>query len=155
MSVNRGKQFEDVVKGAFEQVPNTLVLRLHDQTTGYIGSKNICDFIVYRQPYMYCIECKSVHGNTLPFANITDTQWRGLQNARGNVGVEAGILCWWIDKDVTAFISISTLARMKSDGKLSIRYDDPKLYIISGKKRRVFFDYEMGVFLEQYPKDVF
>ena len=40
---NRGKQFEDVIETAFEKVPNTSVVRLHDQTTGYLGSTNHCD----------------------------------------------------------------------------------------------------------------
>lgn len=43
MSVNRGKQFEDVIKTAFEKVPGVSIDRLHDQTTGYAGSSNICD----------------------------------------------------------------------------------------------------------------
>ena len=43
MSDNKGKQFENIIKQAFEQVPNVSVVRLHDQTTGYLGSKNICD----------------------------------------------------------------------------------------------------------------
>ena len=46
MVVNRGKQFEDVIKQAFLNVPDVSVDRLHDQMSGYFGSKNICDFIV-------------------------------------------------------------------------------------------------------------
>ena len=43
MSFNRGKQFEKVIKEAFERVPGVSIDRLHDQTTGYVGSSNICD----------------------------------------------------------------------------------------------------------------
>ena len=94
MSVNRGKQFEKVIRESFEKVPDMLVVRLHDQTSGYAGSKNPCDFIMYHKPCMYAIECKSVHGNTLSIhskpkpdhsgklqgfhGNITDYQWEQL-----------------------------------------------------------------------------
>ena len=70
MGENRGKKFEDVVQKAFKEVPNTSVVRLHDQTTGYLGSSNHCDCIVYREPYEYHIECKSVHGNTLSIHSV-------------------------------------------------------------------------------------
>lgn len=43
MAVNRGKDFENVVRTAFEKVPNVSIDRLHDQTTGWKGSTNICD----------------------------------------------------------------------------------------------------------------
>lgn len=43
MSTNRGKQFENVVRQAFEKVPGVSIDRLHDQTTGFKGSQNICD----------------------------------------------------------------------------------------------------------------
>ena len=108
--VNRGKQFENVIKQAFLKIPDVSIDRLHDQTTGFIGSSNICDFIVYKEPYEYYIECKSVHGNTLPFSNITETQWNGLLLKSQIIGVKAEIICWWVDKDVTKFIPIGELA---------------------------------------------
>ena len=43
MTVNRGKQFEDVIRQAFEKVPDVSIDRLHDQTNGFRGSQNICD----------------------------------------------------------------------------------------------------------------
>lgn len=43
MAVNRGKKFEDVIRVAFERVSNVSIDRLHDQTTHYKGSQNICD----------------------------------------------------------------------------------------------------------------
>ena len=165
--VNRGKQFEDVVQKAFKEVPNTSVVRLHDQTTGYLGSSNHCDCIVYREPYEYHIECKSVHGNTLSihsvpkpdkygvlhgfYGNITDTQWEGLLEKSQIPGIFAGVLCWWVSKGVTRFIPIQALeyARTKVGAK-SIRYDDTdyNYYEVLGKKKRVFFDYDMAGLLD-------
>ena len=157
MSVNRGKDFEKVIKEAFEKVPNTSVTRLHDQTNGFIGSTNPCDFLMYHRPYLYAIECKSVHGNTLPFSNITKFQWQSLLSMSKVEGVFAGVLCWWIDNDVTKFIPIQVLQYMKDmDNLKSIRYDTPVCYPpcygeviqINGKKKRVFFEYDMEEFFK-------
>lgn len=43
MAVNLGKKFEDVIRESFEKVPDVSIDRLHDQTTHYLGSSNICD----------------------------------------------------------------------------------------------------------------
>lgn len=148
--INRGKQFEGVIKSAFEKVDGVSIDRIHDQTNGYRGSQNICDFIVYKKPYEYYIECKSVRGSSLPFRNITDTQWNGLLEKSKIPGVYAGIICWFIDKDVTLFIPIQVLQICKYRGWKSIRYDVNKGSIkeIKGKKKRVFFEYDMEGFFE-------
>ena len=153
--VNRGKQFENVIKQAFLKIPDVSIDRLHDQTTGFIGSSNICDFIVYKEPYEYYIECKSVHGASLPFSNITDRQWNGLLEKSQIQGVFAGVLCWWVDKDVTKFIPIQILEYMKNEGYKSYNYKcyhmdvNVQTITIEGKKKRVFFDYDMSKFFEK------
>jgi len=150
MAENRGKKFENVVRTAFEKVEGVSIDRLHDQTTGFKGSTNICDFIVYREPYEYYFECKSVHGASLPFSNITETQWNGLLEKSKIEGVFAGVICWWIDKDVTKFIPIQSLQWNKENGYKSIRFNHNGTSIkeIKGKKKRVFFEYDMKEFLD-------
>lgn len=159
MPPNYGKQFEQVVREAFEKVPNVSIDRLHDQTTGWKGSSNICDFIVYREPYEYYFECKSVHGNTLPFSNITDKQWQGMLEKSQIEGVFAGVICWFIDKDKTVFIPIQMLQAMKNHNKKSINHElitfvdacgnGYCITIITGKKKRVFYEYDMEKFLDE------
>lgn len=154
MAINRGKDFEWVIRESFEKVPNTSVDRLHDQTNGFAGSTNICDFIIYHKPLIYYIECKSVHGNTLPLSNITKNQWQGLLNKSKIDGVIAGVMCWWVDKDVTRFISIDELERCKSTGYKSVRFEHEPFTTdgfieIHGKKKRVFFDYDMEKFFNE------
>ena len=66
MGISRGKDFELIVKSAFESVPNTSVYRLYDTMGGYSSVANIADFVIYHYPYQYFIECKTVlKGNTL------------------------------------------------------------------------------------------
>jgi hypothetical protein len=160
MAVNRRKQSEDVIKEGFERVHNVSIDRLHDQTTGFKGSTNICDFIVYQKPFQYYIECKSIHGNTLSifgtkpenkYGNITNKQWEGLLEKSKIYGCVAGIMCWWVDRDVTLFIDIRLLQLLREGGYKSIRYDlDDSLVIsVPGTKKRVFFDYDMKYFLDR------
>ena len=162
--INRGKQFENVIRGSFLKIPNVSVDRLHDQMTGFkVTSANVCDFIVYKKPYEYYIECKSVHGASLPFSNITDNQWNGLLEKSKIDGVFAGVICWFIDKDVTLFIPIQLLQTLKEYGDKSIRFNTlfkgvqtTEQYIpvidIKGKKKRVLFDYDMQTFFNEMEK---
>ena len=159
-NINRGKQFEDVIRKAFEKVPNTNVERMADPVQGYLGVRNHCDFIVYHKPYEYHIECKSVHGNTLPFSNITKNQWDGLLEVSKIDGIIAGVIVWFVDRDITLFIPIQTLQLMKNVGIKSIRYDvldDCEGYTdileIKGKKKRVFFDYSMQDFFKHFEQE--
>lgn len=150
MAENRGKQFENVIRDAFKSVPDTLVVRLHDQTTGFIGSVNPCDFIVYHYPLVYTLECKSIHGNTLPLANITDNQWKKLTEMSNIPGVVSGVICWWVEQGETLFIPIETLQRIKDRNGKSIRFDayttTDRSYRIPSRQRRVFCDYDMSQF---------
>ena len=159
MAVNRGKQFENVIRKSFERVDGVSIDRLNDNTAGFKGVAGICDFIVYKEPYEYYIECKSVHGASLPFRNITDTQWEGLLEKSKIEGVYAGIICWFIDKDVTKFIPIQLLDYMrKFDAVKSYPYQFGGYLLdggkgnemfaveLKGKKKRVFFDYNMEDF---------
>ena len=160
MAENRGKQFESIVQESFEKLANVSIDRLHDQTTGFKGSTNICDFIVYRKPRIYYFECKSVHGNTLSiygtkpenrYGNITNKQWEGLIEKSRISGVIAGILCWWVDKNVTLFLDIRLLQLLREGSFKSIRYDfsDDLAVEIPGYKKRVFFEYDMKQFLDK------
>lgn len=151
MAQNRGKQFEDVVRDSFKKVPDTSVVRLPDPVMGYLGYRNICDFIVYHYPHQYFIECKSCHGTSFPFSNITSNQRKGLLEQSCINGVQAGVLIWFIDKDVTVWVPISTIRGLEQQGRKSLNW---KLAIeitscrqIIGTKKRVFFDYDMEDFL--------
>lgn len=168
MADSLGKKFESVVKEAFEKVEGVSIDRIHDQMNGYAGSTNISDFILYKYPHEYYIECKSVHGNTLPFSNITRNQWDGMLKKSLIDGVIAGVICWWVEKDTTRFIPIELLEVLKVNGAKSIRYDYVSYldahtmamyphaatflttHKIQGKKKRVFYDYDMEAFLNEF-----
>lgn len=160
MAENRGKQFEGIIQQSFERVPMLSIDRLHDQTTGFKGSTNICDFIVYRHPYQYYFECKSVHGSTLSiygtkpenkYGAITNKQWEGLLDKSKIIGCVAGVICWWVDKDVTTFLDIRLLQLLRDAGNKSVKHGfcDELAVQVPGVKKRVFFDYDMKLFLDK------
>ena len=170
MAENLGKKFEQKVREGFEQLDGVSIDRVHDQTTRYKGSTNICDFVVYRCPALYYIECKSVHGNTLSihsvpkpdkkgvlhgfYGNITDAQWEGLLKKSEIPGVVAGVMCWWVDAGLTRFLPIQLLKHLRDDGFKSVRcdlimYKGWYPYDIKGVKKRKFYDYDMGYFLDE------
>ena len=146
-----GKEFERQVYKNFSELENVSIDRIPDQVTRYKGSSsNICDFIVYDKPNLIYLECKTVHGSTLPFSNIRENQWNGLLEKSEIDGVIAGVMCWWVDKDVTKFIPIQLIDVLRNElGAKSIRFDflHPDAIYIHGKKKRVFYEYDMLQFL--------
>lgn len=165
MPPNYGKEFEKTIKESFEKTNDTSVIRLHDQTTGYKGSANVCDFIVYRKPYQYFIECKSIHGNTFPLSNISMTQLYGLLKMSKIDGVYAGFIIWFIDKDVTLFVPADFVESIRREGRKSIRFDEEQTEFITrakkvipifeliGRKKRIFFNYDMERFFAEFYKE--
>lgn len=163
MAKNRGKQFEQLIREAFEKVSDTSVVRIPDQTNRFAGSANPCDFLIYHRPHLYAIECKSTHGNTLSihsndpkkkYGAISNFQWESLLSMSQVEGVHAGIICWWVDKDVTKFIPIQILQAVKDNGGKSIRYDftlfgKDLCTEIKGRKKKVFFEYDMEQFFKE------
>jgi recombination protein U len=154
--VNRGKDFENCIKTAFEKVEDVSIDRLHDQTTGYLASSNIADFIIYKYPFMCYMECKSVQGNTLPFSNISDKQWQGLLEKSKIEGVIAGVCVWFIDHDVTRFIPIQRLEASRIIGDKSVNVKNfmevgwlENSIEIPGRKKRVFFEYDVSKFFNK------
>lgn len=150
MNKNRGKEFEKQIQDSLDK-EGVYTLRLYDPMGGYSNVANPCDFIVYKQPTLLLLECKSCYGASLPRSNITDNQWKSLLDADNLKGILAGYIIWFIDKDFTVFISAINLDayyRLNPEKK-SIPFTDALSigYEIKGTKRRVLFDYEMKEFL--------
>ena len=160
MAVNRGKDFEDEVRKSLEKIDDLYVERLYDPQGGYAGVANPCDFICYKRPQFYMLECKSTHENTLAiyspnpkrkYGMISNTQWEDMLEAT-RFGAVAGVICWWIERDVTRFLPIQELAKIRDSGAKSVRYDTnvSNSLEIAGTKKRIYFDYDFTKFFEVY-----
>ena len=152
MATNKGKKFEEVIKNAFEKVEGVSIDRLRDAPRKLKGVDNPSDFIVYKKPHEIYVECKSHKGNTLPFFCIREEQIKGMTEKAKIAGVKCGVLIWYIDHDLTVWVPIDEVVSMIESGYKSINIKDlnyPRNIIrIEGKKKRVYFDYDMNKFLE-------
>ena len=155
---NRGKGFETKIKEACLKIKDVSIDRIPDQMGHYKGAKNICDFIAYKRPNQYYIECKSVYDTSLPFSNISEDQWKGLIRKSEIPGVIAGIMVWFIDYGETYFIPISNLKVLREQGVKSINprkdyYDyigtDLWKFKITGKKDRIYYKYDLEPFFNK------
>ena len=144
MVKNRGKQFEEKFKEDwFVAFPKSVLFRIPDQMSGYkTASKNICDFIGYNDGILYLIECKSHKGASIPFECIK--QFYLMKSYVGARGVRVGVILWLYDKDIVYYIPISTIQKLKQDGKKSVGIkafeEGYNIKIIPSVKKRVFLD---------------
>lgn len=151
MGKNRGKQFEELIKKAFQKVDSCYIQRLYDPGFGYSGVKNFADFFVFYSPYLIFIECKSVDGGTLNFSRITDNQFKGLEDVSKKEKIVAGVLIWFKDKDFTCFVPIQELIKAKEKGLKSVSFamiDNLYHIPLNGRKKRVLFEYDAESFLD-------
>lgn len=132
MAINRGKIWERCIKESWERTfSSSLILRLPDQQSGYFAtSRNASDFIAFKSPYFYLIECKSIKGNTLPLSNLR--QYEMLMEYRNIQNIKIGFMVWWYDKGVTAWVPLDSVTQLKKENKKSIHVDyvTKKLYNI-------------------------
>ena len=150
MSVNKGKQFEEKFKSDFiSTIPNCSIDRIYDTMNGYKAVSNICDFIGYSQPNIFYIECKTHKGASIPFDKIT--QYDKLKSKVGIPGVRVGVVLWLYEKDTVLYIPISTITKMKEDGKKSVGLsaieNGYNIKVIPSVKKRVFMDSDYSVLL--------
>lgn len=146
---NLGKKFELKLKEDFSKIEGSSIDRIYDTVNGLKGVSNISDFIAYVYPNIYYIECKTHKGASFPFANLP--QYDKLVSKVGIKGVRTGVVVWLYEKDLIAYVPISTIKRMKELGKKSISYkdmqDESNALIIPSIKKRVFFDSDYSVML--------
>ena len=148
--MNRGKDFEETFKK--QMVTSGFdVNRVCDNTAGYMGGRNICDFITYVYPNIFYLELKSTKGNTLPFSNISKNQWAGLLEKENIEGAGAGIVVWFLEHDKTFFVSADCLQHIKCAEGADICYniaaapnfgDYSESKKVSAKKRCTYVTYE-------------
>ncbi len=148
MAVNRGKQFEGKVKEDLERLPDISLERLPDQMSGYRGSKNVCDYLMYRYPYFYYLECKTTNENTFPLAALS--QYDELLARKGRRGVRSGVILWFVKHDKVVYVPIATFQRIKEAGLKSVNIkmlnsDEYKIIVIPSVKKRVFMDSDYSI----------
>lgn len=149
--ISRGKQFEDKFKADFLKLEGVSLDRLFDPVGGYVGIKNICDFIAYKYPNIFYIECKSCNDNTWNFANYS--QYEKQLCKVGIKGVRVGVVLWMIKHDTVVYLPTKTIQQMKADNKKSfnikdLQKDTYRIITIPSIKKRVFLDSDYSVLFD-------
>lgn len=94
--------------------------RLPDQMTGQFGSKNICDFICFKSPYMYYLESKATWEDRFDFSMLTETQHDGLLE-KSNISNVFGLVVVLFASHKRAFvIDIREIKRLEDSDKKSL-----------------------------------
>lgn len=142
---NYGKAFEAKLKSDFLKIPGSTIDRLTDSMSGFLSISNISDFIGYKKPNIFYLECKSVHGNTFPVGNLTQAD--KLKTKIGVPGARAGVVIWFVDHKRVVFCPIKSFIHLRDvDGLKSIninKTDFNKYRIIeipAIKVKQVFID---------------
>lgn len=144
MASSRGKQFEERFKRNWiDSVPDSLCYRLYDTMGGFKAISNVGDFICYKYPFIYLIDCKSIKGNTLPFSDLR--QLDQMLEYINITGINVGFIVWFINHDKILWIPAETMNKIKLEGLKSfninkMKQEDYFFLDIPSKKLRTFMN---------------
>lgn len=151
MTKTKGKKFEDVLKHDWlSSIKGSTIDRLYDSVSGYKTITNISDFIAYKKPLIFYLEAKTIKDDRFPFQNLS--QYDKLVKKIGIEGVRAGVVIWFYQHDTVIYVPVSTIKKMKDDGKKSlniktIQDSGYSYYIIPSVKKIVFMESDYSVLL--------
>lgn len=121
MNDGLGKQAEHKIKEWLDRPEAGISFdRLPDQMTGFYGSKNICDFICFKSPYMYYIESKATWEDRFNFSMLSQKQRDGLL-AKSKIDNVYGVVIVLFASHKRAFmIDMNEIKRLDDAGKKSL-----------------------------------
>lgn len=148
MSIDYGKKFEERFKLDWVNSTGGAIVRLYDNTSGYLSISNISDYICYKYPNLFFIECKSHKGASIPFTAIS--QYDKLLSFSNIKGIRSGVVLWLYEKDIVLYIPVKTIKLLKDSGEKSVgirHLKDYDIIEIPSKKLRVFMESNYSVLL--------
>lgn len=148
---NPGKKFEE---DFLKSIPsNIFKLRLKDDTFHFKNVNNPADIIIYYKGKLFVLELKSTKGKSLPYANIKENQFEGLNKISSVEGVIPGFLINFRSVEETYFLGIEqALSYKKREDKKSfpLEFIRQNGILIKCKKKRVRFTYIIEDFLNNF-----
>lgn len=153
MAQSKGKKFEAQFKSDWDTTVGNFCYRLYDVMSGYTGVATPCDFICYKYPLIYLIDCKSHDGNTISFNDFA--QYERMLPYKDIKGVIAGTVAWMYKHDKVVWIPIQTWEKIKNEGGKSFNIkmlDNPdyECWEIPSKKKRVFMSTDYSQFVNHF-----
>lgn len=124
-------------------------LRLPDQMTGYYGSSNICDFLLYKKPNFYLIESKATYNDNFPFSMITEFQHDNMIEKSQVEGVKSFVVVLFASYQRAFIFDINDIEdQVSSGGQKSInikkieKWTLPFIEIQTVPSRKQLLDYD-------------
>lgn len=121
--------------------------RLPDQLSGYYGSKNICDFICFKSPYMYYIESKATEQDRFDLSMISDYQYYHLLEKSMIKNVFGLVVILFATQKRAFIVDIREIEKLKSSGiksfniKKILSWDFKYVEIPTVPSRKELLDY--------------
>lgn len=150
-SNNIGKTFEQEFKECVP--PDYYLYRLKDDTSGFYGVSNPCDYILFRSPYLFMVELKTHKGKSIPIAKIRPNQIQGMEKATHYEGVYGGFLINFRELEETYYITVQDVIQFtQAEERKSIPVEWCRDHgvKIEQKKKRVRYSYDLESWLSRY-----
>lgn len=151
MANDEGKKFEQDFKGSVP--PDTYLYRLKDDTAGFSGVSNPCDYILYQEPYLWLIELKSHKGKSIPLARIRPNQLQGMHKAVQHKGIYGGFILNYRELEETYYISVSLVLEFINKGErqsIPVEWCREMGIRISQTKKRTRYSYDVASLVGGY-----
>lgn len=150
MNDNLGKKAEEKIREWLDRPGDGYCFdRLPDQMTGFFGSKNICDFILFKSPNFYYIESKATWEDRFDFNRITTYQWDHLLQRSYIPGVYSYVIVLFASYKRAFILDIQDILHARQKGMKSINikkfdtWDIPYKEILTiENSRKKFLDYQ-------------
>lgn len=149
MNDKLGKDAEQKIKDWLDRPEDGYCFdRIKDQMTGFYGSSNICDFTLFKFPYMYYIESKATWDDRFDFNMLTETQHDGLLSKSKIDGVFGYVVILFASYKRAFILDIKDISTLECQGKHSLnikkidKWDIPYKEIITiPNPRKKLLDY--------------
>lgn len=143
MPVSRGTKFQSNIKRDLLKIPDIIVERLYDVTTGNSGQRTPSDYMVYKYPVLMYVECKSTSSTNLPIRNIT--QLPDLLDRCQISGVKSYVFVWFVQKKRTFAIDARAIQDARKYTKsLNVKWCENNSIEIPCVYKRVFGVYDFS-----------
>lgn len=137
---NLGKRAEDKLRDWLDRPSDGYCFdRIPDQMTGWYGSKNICDFLLYKFPNMYYIESKATWSERFDLDRLTDHQRSGLLR-KSEIDHVYGLVVVLFASHRRAFVfNVQDIDKQLQTGPKSLNIDKINKWTIPYKEIRTVY----------------
>ena len=96
--------------------------RIPDQLSGfYMVSRNICDFVCYKYPYIYFLESKATLHDRLDFSQLTDVQRIGLREKSKIKGCYGLVVVLFVEYKRAFIVNIKDITDDTPEANLTVK----------------------------------